>query len=590
MLMNGTGYLMGDFLSVFFVLIILLVMIPVFIYSHGYVLKYKGKYSIKYFWIICLLFVLSMVGVVVSSNLLFFMICWEIMSIASFLLAVYENQNREAVKSGIYYFILTHISGFILMVMFSYIYKHTGTIYFSEIMDNNEMISKSGLILILALAGFGLKAGLLVSEGSSLSAVHTFPSPLSAMMSGVMLKVAIYGFIRVVFFLSEGSSWKGGLLIMIAGTLAAVYNIMQSLLQNDNKKLLAYSSSENIGVIFAVIGLALTLSDLRLYTASALALTAALLHSLNHGIFKSLLFSGAGSLYYATGTTNMNELGGIHKKMKLTALCVFIGTAAISCIPPLNGFASESIILVSFIKSAVLVENNKIFLLIILCGSAISLVAGTAIYAAVKAFGITYLGSSRSKKSEHVNKVPGQMNAGMIILAVLSLLSGILSPWIIKWISRNLSLDIHGIEFIARPFGYEITKIAVFLTGIILLLLLISKLLDKKTSVITEKTWGCGFDAVKPNMQYSADGYSQPAARYFGRIAGYKKEAMVKDTIILRQKTRDFVDRKIYWNLIKLIDKIAAKVVKIHYGKIQLYVAYILSAVIISLILVIRFV
>ncbi|WP_242941648.1 proton-conducting transporter transmembrane domain-containing protein [Parasporobacterium paucivorans] len=581
---------MDDFLSVFFLFIIILIAIPVSVYSTGYIKKYRNIYSGRYFWIMFGLFVLSMIGVVMSSNSISFMVFWELMSIASFFLAIYDHKNRESIKPGIYYFVLTHISGLFLMMMFGFIYKYTGSIDFTEIVHSRGMIQEPWIIFILALIGFGAKAGLLVSEGSSFCAIHKFPSMLSAMMSGVMLKVAIYGFIRVTFFLMGGVSWESGLAVMLLGTVFAIYNIINALLQNDNKKLLAYSSSENIGVIFSVIGLALVLYDLKLYEAAIMALTAGLFHSLNHGVFKSLLFTGAGSALFATGTSNMNELGGLHAKMKFTAICVFIGTAAISCIPPLNGFASESLILVSFIKSSFLLDSKKLFLVVILCGCVIMLASGAAIFAAVKAFGITYLGKARSEKAVNVREIPRSMNVGMAMLSALSILFGIFSPFIVGMISIGLSESILETKYIVQPFGYEITRVAILLFGIIILILLVSRILDKGKKPQINSTWGCGFDTSKPNMQYSGDGFSQPVARYFGRMAGYKKESKVKDTILLKQKTTDKLENNIYMKLIYFTNFLAVRVVKIHYGKIQLYVAYILVAVILSLILVINFV
>lgn len=581
---------MKDFLSVFFIFLITLIVIPVFIYSLGYVKEYKKNYSIKYFWIMFFIFIFSMIGVIMAGNSIVFMAFWELMSISSFFLVIYEYKNKENLKAGINYFLMTHISGLFLMLMFGYIYKFTGSIDFVQIIKSQNVIQNKGLIFILALIGFGAKAGLLPLHAWLPKAHPAAPSNVSALMSGVMLKVSIYGFIRVTFMLLGGVSYKYGVVVLVLGTITAIYTIINSLFQSDNKKLLAYSSSENIGIIFAVIGLAIILNNLKLYEASILALTAGLFHVLNHGVFKSLLFTGAGSTLYATTTKNMNELGGLHRKMKFTALCVFIGTAAISSVPPLNGFASESLILMSFIRSSYILNSKKLLLAIILCGIITALVAGGAIFSSVKAFGITYLGEPRSEKAVQVHEIPISMKIGMGLLALYSIILGVFSPFVTRIISKGLSGVLIKRHYVVDAFGYEVTIVTLLLTLTLLLVLLISKVLDKGKNIEVYETWSCGFNAFEPNMQYSGDGYSQPISRYFGNLSGYKREVSVRTTIVLKQKTYDVIEKLLYKPIINLFNLLADKVVKIHYGKIQLYIAYILITIVISIALVIKFV
>lgn len=583
------NYVMKDFLSVFFTFLIVLIVIPVSSYSLGYLKEYKKNYSIKYFWIVYFIFIFSMIAVVLAGDGIVFMVFWEVMSISSFFLVIYEHKNKETLKSGINYFVMTHISGLFLMLMFGFIYKFTGTMYFTEIVKMQNSIQDKELIFTLALIGFGAKAGLLPLHAWLPKAHPSAPSNVSALMSGVMLKVAVYGFIRVVFILLGGVSYKCGFVVLLLGTITAIYTIINSLLQCDNKKLLAYSSSENIGIIFAVIGLAIILNNLKLYEGSVLALTAGLFHVLNHGVFKSLLFAGAGSTLYATGTKNMNELGGLYKKMKFTAVCVFIGTAAISSVPPLNGFASESLILISFIKSAYLLNSKKLLLAIILCGIILALVAGGAIFSSIKAFGITYLGEPRSEKAVHIHEIPLSMKIGMGILALYSIVFGVFSPFIISRISRGLSNILLEKQYTVDAFGYEVTIITALFTLIILFILLISKILDKGKNIELNATWACGFNTFKGNMQYSGDGYSQPAARYFGTFAGYKKEASVRNVILLKQKTQDIIERILYRPIISFFNLLSDRIVKIHYGKIQIYITYILIALLLSITVVIKF-
>lgn len=575
----------------FFTFIIIFVSIPVLIYSKGYIGEYRKNYSVKYHWSMLILFILSMVGVVLSADSILFMFFWEIMSISSFFLVIYEYKNKENLKSGILYFVMTHISGLFLMFMFGFIYKCTDQVDFIKITQMYSDLEKhKGIIFMLALFGFGAKAGLVPLHPWLPKAHPSAPSNISALMSGVMLKVAVYGFIRVVFVLLGGVPYKYGFIVLFIGTLTALYTIINSLLQNDIKKLLAYSSAENIGIIFSILGLSIILNSLKLYEASIMALTAGLFHSLNHGVFKSLLFTGAGSVLYATGTKNMNELGGLHRKMKFTAICVLIGTAAISAIPPLNGFASESLIFMSFIKSVIAVKNKAFVLIIIICGTLLALVAGGAIFSAVKAFGITYLGEARSKKAENIHRIPISMNIGMAILSVYTIILGVFSPLIINSISKYASNDLLKKEFKVNLIGYEIIYISILFIVIVSFITLMSRVFDKRNKIEIYETWGCGFNRFKPYMQYSGDGYSQPAARYFGFVGGYKKEVIVKDTITLKQRVHDVIEKYLYDPVVDFIILLSARIVKIHYGKIQIYIAYIFVTLIISVILVVKFV
>jgi hydrogenase-4 component B len=588
-ILNG----MYDWLSIYFAFIIMLVFIPVAIYSIGYVKGFQKDYSIKYFWIMMITFVASMLGVVLSSDSITFMVFWEVMSIASFFLVIYEYKNKDNIKSGIMYFIMTHISGLALLVMFGLIYKYTGSMNFSEIVtQTGKLTGKEGLIIfIFATIGFGAKSALIPLHAWLPKAYPCAPSNITALMSGVMVKVAIYGFIKVAFLFIGKTPVSYGVFIMILGIATAVFSIANALFQNDIKKLLAYSSAENVGIIFSALGLAMIFRSYGLNTLEVVTLTGALLHSLNHGVFKGLLFTNAGSVQYATSTRNMNELGGLYSKMKFATICAFIGTVSMASIPPLNGFTSEILILQSFVKAGTAIGSVKLILLIILCGVLLAIISGGALYAAAKSFGITYLGEARSEKVKNINKIPQSMNVGMGILSVYSIALGILSPMAINYISRNtaniLGLS-ENLEII--NYGMDITIVSAIMAAVILILAIINKVISKNSVTEENETWGCGFNNPKPYMQYSGSGYTQPASRFVGGIAGYRKEVRVRNKIILRQKTVDVIEQYVYSFFIKLIDCISTSIVKIHYGKIQLYISYVFISLIIAIVMVIKFV
>ncbi len=587
----------ADLLSIFFAFIIILITIPIGIYSIGYMKEYKEKYSTSYFTLIFTLFIFSMLAVVVSRNAIVFMVFWEIMSISSFFLVIFEYESKKNIKSGIMYLIMTHISGLLLLVMFSLLFKYTGSFDFVVIAQQGAALSytQKAIIFILALSGFGAKAGIIPLHPWLPKAHPAATSNVSALMSGVMLKVALYGFIRLMFMLLANLPLSFGVITMLIGTLTAIYAILNALFQDDIKKLLAYSSAENIGIIMAALGLAMIFAGRSLIELSAITLTAALFHILNHAVFKSLLFSGAGSVLYATGTKNMNELGGLYNKMKFAAICTFVGTAAISAVPPLNGFASEILILKSFIMGIGSLRSIGLVVAVVSCGMLIALTSGCAIYAAVKCYGITYLGAPRSSKAADAHQLPSSMKLGMGILALFTILLGILSPIVIQSISRVSIFVLNTDGFLSAgearsAVSFDITITALIVAFVAWITHIIISSNSKGKAVEVNDTWGCGFNNMKPYMQYSGSGYTQPASRIVHHLVDYHKEVKQKSTISIRQKTSDIIEKHIYEPVTRFVLFMSDMSSKIHYGRIQLYVSYIFITLIITTILVINFI
>jgi hydrogenase-4 component B len=578
---------MRDFLSIYFIVLILVATLPNIIYSIGYVEEYRSDYSTRYLWGMLALFVASMAGVVLAGNSISFMIFWELMSVSSFFLVIFERKKSENIKSGIMYFIMTHISGLLVMVTFIMIAKFSGTYDFNLLAGKASNLTGQQClaILILALAGFGSKAGLVPLHAWLPKAHPAAPSNVSAMMSGIMLKIAAYGFIRVAFIFASGVSAYFGLAVMLIGTATAIYAVINSLAQNDIKKLLAYSSSENMGMVFAVLGLALMLRSLGLHELSALALAAAMFHMLNHGVFKSLLFMSAGSVLFATGTKNMNELGGLARKMKFASACALVGTAAVAAVPPLNGFAGEILIYGSFIQAISQVEVPWLAVSILFCGIILALTGGGVIWASVKSFGMTYLGEPRSSKAEEVHDIPKTMKVGMASLAACAVLFGVFSPAIINLVYRWA----YGSPS-ASAAGWEITVMSAVLLLAAAAVYFASRKLSNSQPDSVGGTWACGFNYFSPNMEYSPDGFVQPGMRIFGSAAGYRKEVKVDGAVHTRARVRDVIEHGVYARVVSAVDYIASRIIKIHYGKIQIYVSYIFVSLIVSLILVLKFV
>jgi hydrogenase-4 component B len=582
-----------DWLSIYFALIIILIFIPVAIYTKGYIMEYKKHYSIKYMLFLIILFVASMLGVVLSSNGIEFLVFWEIMSISSFFLVIYEYINKENLNAGIFYFIMTHISGLFLMIMFAFLFKYTGSFDFNEIIKYSASFSpiQKYIIFTLAIFGFGAKMGIVPLHAWLPKAHPTAPSNVSALMSGVMLKVALYGFIRVTFVFLTSTPLICGTIVLVIGTITAIFSILNALLQNNIKKLLAYSSAENIGLIFAALGISMILRYYNLNMVASLALTAALLHCLNHAIFKSLLFLNAGSVLYASGTKNMDELGGLHKSMRFTAICTFIGTCAISAIPPFNGFASEILILRSFIQSITAVSNIWVIILIFSCAIIVALTSGAAFYATVKSFGITFLVKPRTEKAVHIKDIPLSMNIGQGLLAFLTIITGIFSPYIINQISHYTN-ELFNIKPKSLSFKNEteIITFSLILICITFMLYIFNKINSTSKKQEVNETWACGYKSDEPYIQYTGSGFVQPAAKIFGPIANYNKKVNFKETIHISQITSDIVEDYLYKPTLKVVEFLTTKILKINYGKIQLHIFYIFISIIIALVLVLKFV
>lgn len=593
MFYNIWNYIMKDYLSLYFVFLIILIIIPVFIYSIGYIKEYEKNYSTKYLWLMMIVFVISMLGVVIAGNSICFIVFWEIMSASSFLLVIYDYKDKGNLKSGIMYFIMTHISGLFIMIMFAFLFKFTGSMNFETIVKHSSMLKdyQKSIIIIFAILGFGAKAGLVPLHAWLPKAHPSAPSNISALMSGVMLKVALYGFIRVSFIFMNVIPLAFGIAIMLIGAISAIYSILNGVFQEDIKKLLAYSSAENIGIIFSTLGLSMISNYYGQNKLEILALCAGLFHILNHAIFKSLLFTSAGSVLYGTSSKNMNELGGLYSKMKFTAFCAFIGTAAISAIPPLNGFASEVLIFKSFIEAGQAIKNPEIVFIILFSGVTLAITSGFVLWSAVKSFGITFLGVPRSKKAKETQKVPLTMNLGMGILSIYAIIFGVFSGFAINLIGK-LANSIKGINvnISGSTLGMEITIITFIFTIIVGLIMLFNSLTAKDQKTQYNETWGCGFNKMKPYIQYSGGGFTQPGTRLVGSLVGYEKEVRIKNTIYLKQKFFDIIEVYLYLNIIKLFDAVAQKIIKIHYGKIQAYISYIFIALIIAIILVMKFV
>ncbi|MCK9604606.1 MAG: hydrogenase 4 subunit B, partial [Candidatus Omnitrophica bacterium] len=390
--------LLFDPLSLFFLFVILIITLPSAIYSFGYLKEEYSSAKIILAWVLLVAFALSMAMVVTAGNLLVFLVFWEIMSLVSYFLVVFDTTHEKSISAGTIYIVMTHIGTAFLVAAFLLMYNHAHSFDFVAIKNAFfTMPSQTkNIIFLLLLIGFGTKAGIVPLHIWLPYAHPQAPSHISSIMSGVMIKTAIYGIIRfAIFILGVNSSWWG-ILVLILAIISCLVGVIYALMEHDIKRLLAYHSVENIGIILLGVGLAMFFISINMPYLAIFSLIAGLYHLINHAIFKGLLFLCSGSIYKATGTRDIEKLGGLIKKMPQTAVYFLIGAMAISALPPLNGFVSEWLILQAFFLGAFNVTGgSRLFLGI--SAAMLALTSGLAAACFVKAFGITFLAEPRSR-------------------------------------------------------------------------------------------------------------------------------------------------------------------------------------------------
>ncbi len=473
-------------------------------------------------------FLAGMNLVVLAADAFSFLVAWEFMSLASWALVMAHHKEPGNLEAGYVYIVMASAGTLALLLAFGLLAGPEGGYAFDAIRANKISPLRAGLVLGLALFGAGSKAGLVPLHVWLPLAHPAAPSHVSALMSGVMTKVAIYGFLRIVFdLLAQDAEWWWGVPILAAGGGTAVLGILHALMQNDVKRVLAYSTIENIGVIFAGLGLALAFDTNGWPAAGALALTASLFHVLNHALFKSILFFGAGAVLTATGERNMDRLGGLIHPMPVTSFAFLVACAAISALPPLNGFASEWLLFQAILLSPGL-PHWGLKLLLPAVGALLALAAALAAACFVRVFGIVFLGRPRSVAAEHAVEVDRWSHGAMITLAVLCVLAGILPGFVIdamapvvqsitgarmpaqasiEWLSivpvaesRSSYNGLVVFFFIAASASIAAYVIHRFASG----------------AIRRAPAWDCGFPEQNPATQYTAGSFAQPIRQVFG--------------------------------------------------------------------------
>jgi formate hydrogenlyase subunit 3/multisubunit Na+/H+ antiporter MnhD subunit len=465
--------------------------------------------------------------VVLADDAFAFLVAWEFMSLSSWALVMAHHTDPENRRAGYIYIVMASFGTLTLLLAFGLLAGSGGGYAFSEI--RSAPAALPGLVLILVLIGTGSKAGLVPLHVWLPLAHPAAPSHVSALMSGVMTKVAVYGFVRVVFDLLGPATWWWSILVIGLAGITCVLGVLSALMQHDLKRLLAYHTVENIGIIFIGLGLALAFSAHGMQAPAALALTAALLHVFNHCLFKSLLFFGAGAVLNATGERDMEHLGGLIHNMPLTAFAFLTGCTAISALPPLNGFVSEWLTFQAILLSPAL-PSWGLKIIVPAVGAMLALSAALAAACFVKAFGVTFLGRPRTPVAADAHETDRASIAAMFAFALLCLLAGILPGLFIDGLAP-VTQALVGARMPAQTAlpWLSIVPIAesrssynglLVFAFIALSTLLTVEIIHRFASRAVRRgpAWDCGFPDPSPATQYTADSFAQPIRRVFGAV------------------------------------------------------------------------
>jgi hydrogenase-4 component B len=546
-------------------------------------------------------FLAAMNLVVLADDAFTFLFAWELMSLASWAQVMAHHRAEGTARAGYIYLVMAGFGTICLLLAFGILAGPAGGYSFAAIRGEALSSPEQTLVLLLVLLGAGSKAGIVPLHVWLPLAHPAAPSHVSALMSGVMTKVAVYGLIRVVFDLAGPPAWWWSVPVLVIGAATAVLGVLYALMQHDLKRLLAYHTVENIGIIFIGLGLALAFEANGMATGAALALTAALFHVLNHSLFKSLLFFGSGAALTVTGARDMERLGGLIRRMPVTATTFLIGCVAISALPPLNGFVSEWLTFQAILDSPSLPQWGLKFLVPAI-GAALALSAALAAACFVKAFGISFLGRPRSAEAEAAREVDAFSRGAMILLAVLCVLAGILPGLVVDAMSgvvRDLTAGgslprqatlpwLSLIPLSADRSSYNGLILLIFLAFASTVIALTVRRLASH-AVRRAPAWDCGFPDPSPATQYTAGSFAEPIRRVFGSTAFRATEQVEMPEpgslapARLHVRLRDLVWEYLFTPVAEAVDAAATHLNTLQFLTIRRYLTLVFAALVILL-------
>lgn len=579
----GDVALRMDALSAWFVLIVNFTCVNGALYGIGYMKTYRDQRAkLSLHWPLFVVFQVSMLWVCLLQHGLAFLIAWELMSLSSLLLVMFEHEKKDTLRAGINYMVQMHVGVVLLTVAFIWVYFTEGSFDFAAIGSFFEE-NKNIWLFLLFFGGFGIKAGFIPLHTWLPHAHPAAPAHVSGVMSGVVVKMGIYGLLRVGLLL------KTDLLLLGAGLLAlsvltGIYGILSAALRRDFKMMLAYCTIENIGIIGAGIGLFLIGKGLESPILAGFGLSAALLHTLNHSLYKSLLFFAAGSVYQQTHTRDMEQLGGLVGKMPQTAVFFLLGSLAISGLPPLNGFVSEFLLYRGFLEGLQL-DSFYLSTLLMLSLAGLAIIGGISMLAFTKSFGVIFLGVPRIKLTHEPHEVAWVMRLPQYLIVALMVAIGLFPQLFLECLFQIEGLpeqqaglaDLTAVNTtLHQVSGYSLGFFAVLL---LVFFLRKTSLLGQSSSV--GSTWGCGYVAPNSRMQYTGKSFSKTLGKLLGFIVCEKKQyaEINPDEIFPRKRSynshyNDFFENNLIDQLTHAILRVMDWFKFIQNGRIQYYVLY----------------
>jgi hydrogenase-4 component B len=577
-----------DALSSFFLVCVFLVSGLAAVYGGGYLRPYIGKRRLAPALFFFNLLVASMAVVTITRDGILFLIAWEVMSLTSFFLVTFESEREEVRRAGMTYLIASQLGVIFLFVLFALLSRHSGGTYDFDVLGASGAAGLANVCFLLALVGFGTKAGFWPLHVWLPDAHAAAPSHVSALMSGVMIKIGIYGLLRTLTLLGRPPAWWGALLIAV-GAVSGVAGVLHALAQHDLKRLLAYHSVENVGIIALGIGLGLLGQSQGNASVAFLGYAGGLLHVLNHGLFKGLLFEGAGSVLHGTGTRDIDSLGGLYRRMPMTATTFLVGSVAICGLPPLNGFVSEWLIYIgAFRGGAALPTGWAVWALVVV--PALALIGGLAAACFVKAFGVVFLGESRTEAALKAHETGVAMRVTMLSGALLCLAIGL-------WPAGAVQVVAPVAKFLGKTPGaipdsgslLAITRVGVVLLALVVLLVLARMALLRRREVSSAATWGCGYAAPSPRMQYTAASFAQPILALFAPVIHSRVDEQGPDGYFpakahFEEHLGDMAGERLLLPATRLVVRALSRLHAIQQGRLQLYLVYIAVTLVVLLI------
>lgn len=591
-----------DMLGAFMTCVISLLAVAASIYSIAYVREYEGKGAAGMGFFMNI-FIASMVALMVMDNAFYFIIFFEVMSLSSYFLVI-ADQEAESVSAGLLYFFIAHAGSVLIMASFFIMYCHTPNLSldFAAFRSASMSPATASVAFMLAFFGFGAKAGMLPLHGWLPRAHPAAPSHASAMMSGVMVKIGVFGIIKVGADLLGGMDMPlwWGIVVLAFGAASSVLGVMYALAEHDIKRLLAYHTVENVGIILMGVGVGLMGLALRNPLLAALGFLGALYHLLNHAVFKGLLFLGAGAIIHRVHTKDMEKMGGLAKRMPRTALAFLVGCMAISALPPLNGFVSEWYTYQGLVslsqESSVLARLSGPIAIVML-----AITGALAAMCFVKVYGISFCGQARDEKAAKATEVPVAMTSAMLCLAALCVALGVGAACVVPVISAvadSLSAGQQGLEAVRQGVLVPGAEAATGLSPALVLLLLMGGVVlpmllfmvgraDRLSPRSKNDPWACGY-GYEPRMALSAGSFTQGLRHVFAGLYRLRQildpapalSAMLEATIRMARRVEPVWDEGILARIVNATRQIGLNVQRLQQGDFRIYCLYIIMALI----------